>query len=210
MLALADPVYPTAGDKVGPRLRSAISRGALGALPATRFEAEAIASSFGDRARVYTGADAHEDRVREISGSLRALHFACHGLIDHHFPLESGLALSAGDDDDGLLQAWEIMEDIRVDVDLVTLSACETALGRESDSEGLVGLVSAWEYAGARAVLASLWPVADEATATLMADFYRELAAGARRDDALRHAQVQQIKSGETPFHWAGFVLDGP
>src|SRR6185503_1921431 len=97
----------------------------------------------------------------------RRLHFACHGLLDARFPLDSALALAPGGDDNGLLQAWEVIERVRVDADLVTLSACDTGLGRDMGGEGLVGLVRAFQYAGARSVLASLWEVSDRSTARL-------------------------------------------
>ena len=122
----------------------------------------------------------------------------------------------------GLLQAWEIFEQMRIDADLVTLSACETGLGKEMGGEGLIGLTRAFQYAGARSVLASLWSVGDESTAELMTRFYRHLRAGKTKDDALRTAQLELIRmrvapatAGRTtptishPFHWAAFQLIG-
>jgi CHAT domain-containing protein len=102
-----------------------------------------------------------------------------------HFtlPLNSALALTVPEDavdgqDNGLLQAWEIVDSVRLDVDLVTLSACNTALGKEMGGEGLLGLTRAFQYAGARSVLASLWNVADRSTADLMKRFYSKLKSG--------------------------------
>jgi CHAT domain-containing protein len=111
----------------------------------------------------------------------------------------------------GLLQAWEIFEQMRIDADLVTLSACETGLGKELGGEGLVGLTRAFQYAGARTVLASLWSVGDESTATLMTRFYGQWKAGKTKDEALRAAQLEMIRARQSshPFQGAAFQLAG-
>jgi CHAT domain-containing protein len=136
-------------------------------------------------------------------------------LLDPRFPLDSALALSAParstrPGDDGLLQAWEIFERLRLSADLVTLSACETALGLEAQGEGLLGLTRAFHYAGARTVLSSLWSVSDRSTAELMHRFYAHLRAGAAKDQALALAQREMLSSPyRHPYHWAAFQLDG-
>jgi CHAT domain-containing protein len=162
------------------------------------------------------GAEATEERAKAIGKDVRYLHFATHGLLDEQSPLSSALALTPPGDaaegrDNGLLQAWEIFERVRLDADLVVLSACQTGLGKEMGGEGLVGLTRAFQYAGARSVLASLWSVADTSTADLMTKFYSFLRHGRSKDDALRRAQVALIKSAEysDPFYWAPFVLTG-
>jgi CHAT domain-containing protein len=97
-------------------------------------------------------------------------------------------------------------------VDLVVLSACQTALGREIRGEGLVGLTRGFMYAGARSVVASLWQVDDESTAELMKRFYQAmLKDGGRPAEALRTAQLEMSRSPRwsPPFYWAGFVLQG-
>jgi CHAT domain-containing protein len=90
----------------------------------------------------------------------------------------------------GLLQAWEIFKQVRIDADLVTLSACNTALGQELSGEGLIGLTRAFQYAGARSILASLWSVDDWQTARLMKTFYTHLRSAESKDEALRAAQI--------------------
>ena len=140
-----------------------------------------------------------------------------HGLLDERFPLDSGLALSlpavmsTNGGDNGLLQAWEIFDHVRIDADLVTLSACNTALGKEMGGEGLLGLTRAFHYAGARSVMASLWSVADDSTAELMTRFYGYLKAGKSKDQALQAAQRDLVRSERfaQPFHWAAFTLAG-
>jgi CHAT domain-containing protein len=100
---------------------------------------------------------------------------------------------------------------IRVDADLVTLSACQTGLGGAMAGEGLLGLTWAFQYAGARSVLASLWEVSDASTAELMRSFYGHLSAGVSKAEALRHAQVELLRRPATaaPYYWAAFTLIG-
>jgi CHAT domain-containing protein len=104
---------------------------------------------------------------------------------------------------------------MRIEADLVTLSACQSGLGKEVAGEGLIGLTRAFQYAGARSVLASLWSVADASTAELMHRFYRHLRDGTSKDTALQKAQTELIHSAvegrdlSHPFHWAGFQLVG-
>jgi CHAT domain-containing protein len=159
--------------------------------------------------------------------------------VDDRFPLDSHLALSAhrGGTENGRLQAWEVFEQVRLDADLVTLSACETALGREVGGEGLIGLTRAFQYAGARSVVASLWEVSDRSTGALMTLLYAGLKQGQSKDEALRTAQLGLLRgaarplaapwperlenllfrrSAEStaearahPFHWAAFQLFG-
>ncbi len=181
--------------------------------------AEAIGRLWGDGARVFLAEAATEERLKAEAGGVSVLHVAAHGCLDERFPLNSGLALSAPDPpaaggDNGLLQAWEIFEGLRLAADLVVLSACDSALGRELAGEGLLGLTRAFHYAGARSVVASLWQVPDQATAELMVRFHRHLRAGADRAEALRAAQAE-LSAGAAgpaarpPYYWAGFQLFG-
>ncbi len=111
------------------------------------------------------------------------------------------------------MQAWEILEKVRIDADLVTLCACKSGLGKEMRGEGLIGLTRAFQYAGARSVMASLWNVSDRSTAELMGRFYKYLADGKPKDEALQAAQTDLIRSSASfmrhPYHWAAFELIG-
>ncbi len=213
------------------------ARRLLPRLPDSRAEVNFIASHFGDGAKVYIGGEATEQRVKSLSAVPNVLHFATHALVDERFPLDSAIVLSASQDSlsqgqNGLLQAWEVFEQLRMPVDLVTLSACETALGQELAGEGILGLTRAFQYAGARTVLASLWRVPDRSTAQLMNHFYAHLKSGLDKDEALQQAQIDMLRSnfvgeadnsrgigglatqGQTdnqtvPLHWAAFVLIG-
>lgn len=167
-------------------------------------------------ARTYLGDAATEERARAVSRGVSVVHFALHGITNDRLPLNSALALSISDRPDpkganGLLQAWEIYDNIRLDADLVTLSACETAIGKEMRGEGLIGLSRAFLFAGARSVLASLWKVTDRSTSELMVRFYTSFRKHAAKDEALRDAQLHAINSGTYahPYYWAAFQLYG-
>ncbi len=196
-------------------------------LPYSRSEVERIAG-LHPGALVYLGEEATEEHAKSIRDA-RILHFATHGYTDDRTPLDSALVLTIPEElspghDNGLLQVWEIFEGVRLGADLVVLSACESALGRELSGEGLIGLTRAFQYAGARSVVASLWSVADQVTAELMARFHRHLASGLAKDQALRAAQLELIREpvkittakgqaiemdASSPFFWAAFQIFG-
>ena len=146
----------------------------------------------------------------------RAVHFACHGLIDPKHPGRSALALSRSDRDDGFLTGLEVFQ-TRIPADIAVLSACETAKGKLVAAEGLVGLARAFMYAGAPRVVCSLWKVDDEATAALMKRFYElwnpkdgnQQALPA--SDALREAQafVAAKEKWKHPYYWAAWQIWG-
>ena len=145
----------------------------------------------------------------------RIVHFATHGLLNSQHPELSGIVLSLVDEQgraqDGFLRAHDIYN-LKLRADLVVLSACQTALGKEIKGEGLAGLTRGFMYAGAARVVASLWDVKDEATAELMKRFYRGmLREGLRPAEALRAAQISMWKEPRwaAPSHWAGFMLQG-
>ncbi|MEN8163332.1 MAG: CHAT domain-containing protein [Acidobacteriota bacterium] len=190
----------------------------LGPLPGSRSEVENIAQIFGKDATVFLGADATEAAVRDVTPGATFVHFAVHALADRRTPMESALFLSAGnggrDDsgDDGVLKAFEIMNEMVIDAEVVTLSACGTAGGREVPGEGIVGLARAFQFAGARSVVVTQWPVSDQSAASLMSGFYDRLERGVGPAEALRGAQNDQLMLGGTsthPFHWAAFQVMG-
>jgi CHAT domain-containing protein/predicted negative regulator of RcsB-dependent stress response len=143
------------------------------------------------------------------------LHLATHGIFDPDRPEDSGLLLSTtnreGQQIDGFLRLQDIYE-LRAPVLLVVLSACETALGRDVQGEGLVGVTRGFMYAGASSVLASLWKVDDAATSELMKLFYTNmLQHGMTPGEALRAAQnsIRQDPNWRSPYYWAAFTLQG-
>jgi CHAT domain-containing protein len=112
--------------------------------------------------------------------------------------------------EDGLLQVYEIFN-LKLDADLVVLSACRTGLGQEVKGEGLVGLTRAFMYAGAPSLVVSLWEVADQSTAELMVKFYQQLDRAGEKAEALRRAKLDLIQTGRYahPYYWAPFILVG-
>ncbi|MEM7585546.1 MAG: CHAT domain-containing protein [Acidobacteriota bacterium] len=232
----ADPVFSSEDPRVagpGPTAQAAsaevspdtppdmATREGFERLPWTRREAESIAEALGRRfpaEEPFLATDFTADAHRVTSGTLqdyRILHFATHGLIDSAQPQLSALILSLVDNTgrprDGFLRSYDIYG-LDLNADLVVLSGCRTALGREIRGEGLESLVRAFFHAGASRVMASLWSVQDEATAVLMGRFYRALFEDQLTPAAaLRAAQVSlwQDPRFRDPYYWAAFILQG-
>ena len=162
--------------------------------------------------------DFEASRATALSPTLsqyRIVHFATHAVSDSEHPERSGLVLSLfdrhGQPQNGFLGLEQIYG-LNLPADLVVLSACETALGRDIGGEGLVGLVRGFMYAGATRVMASLWSVDDEVTARLMAHLYQHLEQeGLSPAAALRAAQIEIRKESRwsAPYYWAGFQIEG-
>ncbi|MCG3161479.1 MAG: Photosystem I assembly protein Ycf3 [Acidobacteria bacterium] len=186
-------------------------------LPYTRLEAEEISALVPESERKES-LDFEASRAAAVSaelGQYRFVHFATHGYLDSEQPELSALVLSLVDEhgarQNGFLRTHEIFN-LKLPAELVTLSACETGLGKEIRGEGLVGLTRGFMYAGTARVVVSLWALNDRATAELMARFYRKmLKDGLRPAAALRAAQVEMSKEAQwqAPYFWAGFVLQG-
>jgi CHAT domain-containing protein len=136
-------------------------------------EGQGVAGILGGA--LYGGEQARREAIYKEGGRYRFLHFACHGRFNPRFPLASGLVLA-----DGILDGLNILEQVRLDADLVTLSGCETGLSALRRGDELIGLVRAFMRAGTPSVLVSLWPVDDLSTCILMEQFYRELTSHAR------------------------------
>jgi CHAT domain-containing protein len=226
---LADPVFEADDPRLRrvvrgeePRQRPLVRSGPASALnlprlASTRQEADAIVSAAPEGASLCrTDFDASRDAAMAADlAKYRIVHFATHGIFDNENPGLSGIALSMFDDKglpkDGFLRLHDIYG-LNLPVELVVLSACNTALGRPVRGEGLVGIVRGFMYAGAKRVIASLWKVEDEATGELMRRFYQELLRQHRSPAAaLREAQLSmwQHERWRPPYYWAAFVLQG-
>jgi len=186
-------------------------------LPFTRREADRIlALAPADATYKSTGFKAIRSAALDPElGSYRYLHFATHGLLDSERPGLSALALSMVDErgqpQDGFLRVNDIYN-LKLPVELVTLSGCQTGLGKAVKGEGLIGLTRGFMYSGAARVVVSLWNVNDQATSELMARFYRKMLKGNQRPAAaLRMAQVDMWRQEQwrAPYYWATFVLQG-
>ena len=186
-------------------------------LDSTRREAEAIlaAASPGDSFKAVDFDASRQTATRPDLSQYRIVHFATHGLLNNKHPEVSGIVLSLFDEQgqpqNGFLRLHDIYN-LNLPADLVVLSACNTALGKEIRGEGIVGLTRGFMYAGTARVVASLWKVEDDATAELMTRFYHNmLKEGERPAAALRAAQVEMWnrKRWRAPYNWAAFVLQG-
>ncbi|HLQ39009.1 MAG TPA: CHAT domain-containing protein, partial [Planctomycetota bacterium] len=230
LLAVANPRYAAAGAAEAAGLRSVLDATELGQLPATAKEAIAIAKLFatpkeieglapvedsaaaidgelvGERFRLLLGNRASERRLTsELLHQVSVLHFACHGHADAADPAFSYLALS----DNGFLRVPDLAR-LHGDYELMTLSACDTAKGSTIGHDGLAGLARAGLAAGARHVLATLWPVQDQSTSDFVVDVYRRwLRDHESLANALRSAQRAAIVAGKDSRTWAAFVLWG-
>jgi CHAT domain-containing protein/Tfp pilus assembly protein PilF len=186
-------------------------------LPFTRREADRIlALAPADATFKATGFKASRSAALDPKlGSYRYLHFATHGLLDSERPGLSALALlmvdEGGSPQDGFLRVNDVYN-LKLPVELVTLSGCQTGLGKAVKGEGLIGLTRGFMYSGAARVVVSLWNVNDQATSELMSRFYRKMLKGKQRPAAaLRMAQIDLWRQGQwrAPYYWATFVLQG-
>jgi CHAT domain-containing protein len=153
------------------------------------------------------GSEARAAYVRRNGSQFRFIHFAAHGLFDPDHPLNSALLLAKDPEHDGRLRAGDLYG-LNLNADLVTLSACETALSKVSQGDDVVGFTRGFLYAGSRAILSSLWKVDDLATRDLMVNFYANLFR-MPKDEALRLAQFKVREKYPHPFYWAAFQLTG-
>jgi len=218
-IAFGDPVYEqrTEGLILSTLRTAGTTRLNFQPLPYSREEITGIAKLFADNDReLFFGEEASEENVKasERLKQYQIVHFSTHGYVNEVRPRFSGLVLSlppaAADSasEDGLLSSYEIFN-LKLNADLVVLSACETGLGKEVKGEGLMSLTRAFMYAGTPSVVVSLWNVNDESAADLMIRFYRNLKTGMSKGEALRQAQLETIRDNGFPFFWAPFVLVG-
>ncbi len=171
-------------------------------------QAEAIAVTKNrPQSKVLLRKDANETAFRKYGGEFRYLHFATHGEFNADAPLKSALLLAKDGKNDGLLTVDKLYS-IKLDADLVTLSACETGLGKIANGDDVVGLTRGFLYAGTSTIVASLWQVDDQATSYLMTKFYDNLKQTDKRE-SLRQAQLDTRKKYAHPYYWAAFQITG-
>jgi CHAT domain-containing protein len=239
LAVLADPVFDAGDERIEPQERKTVARavapvapardvtrsasevglrdGSISRLPFTRREAEAILALVPPVERMQA-LDFAASRATATSPELaqyRYVHFATHGFANSAHPELSGIVLSLvdakGQEQSGFLPASEVFN-LKLPAELVVLSGCRTALGKEIKGEGLLGLTRAFMSAGAGRVVASLWKVDDAATAELMKSMYeRILRDGQTPAQALRSAQIAmwQARRWTAPYYWAAFVIQG-
>jgi CHAT domain-containing protein len=227
---IADPVFSLDDPRVGGALamntqsatpsallnRAASETGTrFERLPFTKLEAEAIErlASKGKNLMAMGFAASRETIEQTDLSQYRIVHFATHGLLNSQHPELSGLVFSLinerGQEREGFLRLHDVFN-LKLNADLVVLSGCQTAMGKEVRGEGLIGLTRGFLYAGSARVMASLWSVQDKATAELMRRFYaRLLGEGVSASEALRRAQLEMWREQRTPYFWAAFTLQG-
>lgn len=182
-------------------------------LPYSKREIQAISNHFKkDKVDIYLEDKANEEIIKKAPlKDYQIIHFACHGFLDGNVPFRSALVLSLGKnkEEDGFLQVREIYN-LRLNADLVVLSACQTGKGGLERTEGILGLPRVFFYAGAKSVLLTLWRISDRATAKFMNYFYQSLSKGNDKAQALRLAKIKMINSNFShPYYWAAFILNG-
>jgi CHAT domain-containing protein/tetratricopeptide (TPR) repeat protein len=226
LLALSDPVFRRDDTRLSPAIDQdpvkidaafslADSLDGLERLPASGIETRAISEIVGGPHDVFSDFEAtRENFLNSNLSDYMIIHLATHGLVDQERPERSAVILSRFDRQGGRINESIRLRDIyamKLNADLVVLSACKTAAGKEIKGEGVMGLNSAFLQAGARSVVASLWQVEDNATNQLMREFYGGVARGLTVSAALREAQLALYRDPQfrSPFYWAAFTLQG-
>jgi CHAT domain-containing protein len=214
LLALGDPAFP--GEEAAATTREAeiyrsafAAEGGLTRLAGSGREAREVARYAPGRAEVRLRDEASEEWLKHAAlDRFRVIHLATHALVDESSLARSALALAPGRGEDGFLSPADLGA-LRLDADLVVLSACRTAGGVAIAGEGLEGLTAPLVAAGARSVVATQWRIGDRSTVRLVDDFYGGLARGLPVADALRSAKLAAIARGAPPGDWAGFTVVG-
>jgi CHAT domain-containing protein len=174
-------------------------------------ELSSINLSLGSDNEIITQENATKENLLSLTNkSYRFVHFATHGVFNEESPQYSGLILSPDANQNNFLSVSDIFE-MNLPCEMVTLSACSSALGDNVSGEGIVGLTRGFIYAGAQSVCSTLWDVSGESTAEFMTDFYKLLANDIDKGTALAKTKREMIASSELahPFFWGAFVLSG-
>ncbi len=207
---------PTVGKSTAERVQRVFMSEKLEPIPEAERLVNSLAKMYGPtRSKVYTGADAREEVAKTESPKYRIVQFATHGILNNVSPMYSHLVLAQNEknpNEDGLLEAWEL-KDLDLKADMVILSACDTARGKISGGEGVIGMTWASFIAGAPTTVASQWKVESKSTTELMLEFHRQLLTGKgiSKSEALRRASLKLMKMPQYkhPSYWAGFVMIG-
>ncbi|MGB5960175.1 MAG: CHAT domain-containing protein, partial [Coleofasciculaceae cyanobacterium] len=200
ILVMGNPTMPSVPNETG-NLQQ------LSSLPGSETEANAIAKLLNTQAII--GAAATKSAILEKLKTARIAHLATHGLLDD-FKLSGvpgAIALAPSGNDNGLLTSSEIF-DLKLNAELVVLSACDTGRG-DIKGDGVVGLSRALISAGVPSIIVSLWAVPDAPTASLMTEFYRQIQQNPNKATALRNTMLMMMKQYPFPKDWAAFTLIG-
>ncbi len=175
-------------------------------------EVSVLQQLFEQRNQSFVGLAASETQVKESSGRYGVLHFATHGIVNHSDPLYSSLVFAMDEQNDGLLYTHELFG-LELDAALVTLSACNSGVGRLYEGEGMMSLARGFAYSGAPNLITTLWPVSDQATQLIMENFYKNLRKGQAKHRALQQAKLDFIEEyrveKEQAYLWGGLIVVG-
>ncbi len=209
ILAFGDPTFAKSERDDGSLYRTAFDgEDGLARLAGSGREARMVAS-FAPDGQVRLRGRATESALREgLAGDVQVLHLATHAIVDQTTVARTALALAPGDGEDGFMSSGDVAA-LRIDADLVVLSACRTAGGRLLGGEGIWGLTGPLLQAGARSVVATGWRIGDERSVRLVHDFYTALADGYDVAGAMRQAKLAAIARGESEATWAAFSVVG-
>jgi len=209
LLAFGDPAFAAAAADGAEVYRSAFkATGGLPRLQASAREIQLVARyAPQSELRLREAASAAYLKHADLAG-FRILHFATHAVVDEGTIARTALALAPGDGESGFVSPGELAA-LRLDADLVVLSACRTARGVLVEGEGVLGLTAPLLQAGARSVVATGWRIRDQATVEFVMAFYDALARDMPVADALRAAKLDALRRGVAPSEWAVFTAVG-
>ncbi len=204
-------------DTVGGKyvLREALSRDGAYDLPNAKKEAQEVGALL--HGKIYSDENATETTFKQQAEHYKILHLAMHAVANERDPADSRLLFTLPDNDKkkgaGDLTMAELSA-LSLNADMAVLSACNTGFGKWSKGEGVMSLARAFQQAGVRSTVMSLWKAPDEQTKEIMIDFYKNLKSGMAKDEALQKAKVDfmynaKMDKESSPFYWATFVLSG-
>ena len=162
---------------------------------------------------IYLNQAASENLFKDQAARSNIMHLATHSIVDNNNPMNSYIMFATDDEgtEDGLLHTYELLG-MQLNADLVTLSACNTGVGKYFEGEGMVSLATGFNIAGVDNVVMSLWPVPDYTTAEIMESFYYHMNEGMEISSALRQAKLDFLENNDSnlhhPYYWAGFVIN--
>lgn len=177
-----------------------------------QYEVKSLSNRIGGD--YYLAGDATESRFKQEAPKYDIIHLATHALVDDQDPMNSKFVFAPNKDsvEDGYLYAFELYN-MKLNAHMAVLSACNTGYGKLMRGEGIMSLARAFSYAGVPSVVMSHWPVDDKATAQLMDLFYKYLADGLSKDEAMQKAKIEFLRDADdirqNPRFWAGFVVLG-
>lgn len=206
------PNFGLADTLTAPKLLAMRSSVGMEALPGAEQEVTGIARMMAGQS--ITRDKANESTMKKLMPDAGIIHFATHAMINEEKPEESYLQLDMLDSngEDGRLHFFEIYN-LKLNAQLVTLSACNTGAGRIREGEGVMSLSRAFAYAGVPATLVSLWPASDKSTPEIMQLFYENLRLGQDKSEALNNARKSYLATAtgkaRHPFYWGGFIVIG-